>query len=284
MLMRNRFIFSDNAVLKDISRNLNDFLSGSEVLPIVAAEDFIFVGSELPFNHRWIEVKTPNAVASKVKIALWDGNEFVDAVDIFDQTAVGGATLAQSGYISWVLDKDESWAQEDTLDANDNVNVIGLKDVKIFDLYWSKWSFDTDLTAGTELSFVGHKFADEFDLEIIYPILNTANAKTQFKAGKTDWKDQEFLAAEEVIRYLKARGVILNKDQILNWEIFKNASVHKVAEIIYRAYGNDFNDDKKLALGEFMKSMNQEIFQVDRNRDARINDNERFRTTGNLFR
>ena len=284
MLMKNRFIFLDNAVLKDLSRNLNDFLTGSEIIPVVAAQDFLFMGSELPFNHKWIEIKSPNAANSKIKIEMWDGNDWVEAVDIFDQTAIGGATLAQSGYLSWVMDKDESWAQDDTLDANDNVNVIGLKDIKIFDLYWVRISFDNNLTASTELSFVGHKFSDEFDLEIIYPILNTANAKDQFKKGKTDWKDQEFLAAEEVVRYLKAKGVILAKDQILNWELFKNASVHKIAEIIYRAYGNDFIDDKKAALGEFVKAMNIEIFQVDRNRNSRIDDSERFRTTGNLFR
>lgn len=284
MLLNNRVIFSDNTVLKDLSINLNNFKSGTDVLPIVATEDFLFLGSELPFNHRWFEVSVVNALASVVSIQIWDGNAWEETVDIIDQTVVAGAALAQSGYISWVTDKDDSWAQEDTVDRNNVENITGLGDVKIFDLYWARMKFSADLTPTAALKFMGNKFSDETDLGLFYPDLITDSAKKQFEVTKIDWKDQEFKAAEEIIRYLKSHKVVKSSNQILNWEQFNNASIHKVAEIIFRAYGDDFADNRKVARTDFKEAMDQEIFQIDKNRNARLDDRERFRPVGLLFR
>lgn len=283
-IMRNRFIFSDNAVLKDFSINLDRFISGTEVIPFVAAEDFIFIGSELPFNHRWFQIDVFNAATSKFKVDLWDGDEWNAAVDIIDQTSVGGVSLAKSGIISWVLDKDESWGREDTVDSNDEEDVEGLGDIKIFDMYWARISFDNDLSGTTALKYVGHKFSEEDDLRIVYPELVLSNAKAQFESGKTDWIEQEFKAAEDVIRELKSRNIVVSENQILNWEIFRDASVQRVAEIIYRGFGTAFNEEKRSARSEFIKAIDKEIMQIDRNRNARIDSNERFRPAGILHR
>lgn len=284
MILNNRVIFGDNAVLKDISLNMNDFKSGIEVLPLVAADDYIYLGSQLPFNHRWFEVDVVNSLSSVISVDLWDGNAWEGAVDVIDQTSINGVPFAQSGYISWVLDKNESWAQEDTVDANEEENVTGLGDKKIFDMYWARMKVSINLTVATALKFIGNKFSNESDLGILYADLITSDAKTQFQSGKTDWKDQEFKAAEEIIRNLKSSGVILNSNQILNWEQFTDASVHKIAEIIFRSYGDDFNDNRRTARGDFKEAMRQEIFQIDRNRNARLDDNERFSSAGRLHR
>lgn len=283
-IMRNRFIFSDNTVLKDFSVNLDRFISGTENIPFVAAEDFIFIGSELPFNHRWFEISAFNANASKIKIDLWDGEEWNAAVDIIDQTSVGGISLAKSGIISWVLDKDESWGKEDTVDSNDLEDVIGLGGVKIFDMYWARISFVNDLSGATALKYVGHKFSEEDDLRITYPELVLSNAKDQFETGKTDWIEQEFKAADDVIRELKARNIVVSKNQILNWEVFREASVERVAYLIYRGFGSAFNEEKRSARSEFIKAIDKEILQIDGNRNARIDSNERFKPLGLLHR
>lgn len=281
MLLSNRFVHSDNGVLNDLSVNLNRYNAGSEVFEFIAAEDYIYIGSELPFNHRWFEFSVPNTqVGRKISIDLWDADEWVAAVDIVDQTE----GFTKSGIISWMTDKDESWAQDDTVDANDNEEIIGLGDLKIFNLYWARIKFDGDLDATTSLKYVGHKFSDETDLAGVYPELATQNARDNFQKNKTDWKEQEFIAAQEIIRELKRSGVVVSGDQILSWEQFIMPSVHKVAEIIWRAYGDDFIDDRQRSHDDFKEAMDQEILHLDRNRNARVDSNERWRPVGRLHR
>lgn len=285
MLMNNRIVWGDNGALKDLSVNLNSFKGGtSSIIPFVAAEDFLYFASELPFNHRWFEIDVFNALASTLTIQIWDGDTWNEAVDIIDQTDIGGKPFAQSGIISWTLDKTDNWGKEDTVDSNGEEDIEGLGGVKIYNLYWVRFKFSADLTAGLSLKHVGHKFSDETDLSFQYPDLILSAAKVQFQLGKTDWRDQEFLAAAEIIRYLKAKGILETKDQILNWELFTMASVHKIADIIYRGFGNDFVDDRESAIEDFKEAMDQEIFQVDENRNARLDDAERFKNSGLLVR
>jgi len=279
----NKIIFSDNTVLSDFSVELNDFRTKTATIPVVAADDLLFIGSSLPFNHRWFEVSTVNDQAATIsEIAVWDGTEFKDVVQIIDQTLSGGVTLAQSGYISWTTDKDESWLREDT---NQNGEFItGLENITIYDLYWARITFSDDLNASTALKFVGHKFANDDDLGGWYPDLNTTDAKTQFETGKTTWDDQHFQAANTIIKDLKAKNVIWSVNQILDWELFNQAAVHKLGEIIFRAFGDDFKDDKRDARNDYTAAMKLSLFNIDRNRNARLSPLEKGLRTGFMSR
>jgi hypothetical protein len=292
MIQNNRIIFSDNSTLKDFSVKLNEFRSDSELMEVIAAEDKLYIGGDLPFNHRWFEIDTVNSNAVQVsKIELWDGDEWHEAVDIIDQTE----GFKKSGHISWSLDKDEQWHRDDTRATDEKTTPItGLGNdtgaeavtnpATIYNLYWMRITFDADMSAGTSVKFIGHKFADENDLSIRYPELVVASTKTQFESGKTDWKDQEFLAAEEIIRDLVSKSMIVTPDQILNWQKFRMAATHKLAEIIYRAFGDDYEDNRKVTREYYKEALDVEIGNFDTNSNAIIDPHERTVGQGTLTR
>lgn len=272
-IMSSRVIWSDNGVLKDISTSVNNFKSGTTVLPLVAAEDFIYIGSDFPFNHRYLDIKVANDVTAGINIHLWDANGWRAATDVIDQSSLAGVTFAQSGVLSWVKATRDSWARWDT--NNEGEQITGLTDINILDLYWARLTFTGNLKATTEIEFIGHKFSDDADLDILYPDLTRTAVKVQFKAAKTDWKLQHIQAAEEIIKDLKNRSIIRSPNQILDWELFTDAAVHKVAEIAFNAFGKDFNEEKAAAAGEYKKELNKAVYNVDLNSNATLDIGER---------
>lgn len=284
MLLNNRIIFSDNGTLNDFSISLNDFKALTETLPFVATEDYLYIGSDLPFNHRWFEISTPNASGSVLSVDLWDGDTWEPVVEVIDQTAVSGVPFAQSGIISWVPDKEETWLKDDTAGTSTTVEITGLGSVIIYDMYWARFRYSADLDAGTALKYVGHKFSNDSDLSIEYPELLISSVLDQFQSGKTDWKDQQFKAAEDIIRELKRKRVVKSGDQILNWDIFTAASVHANAAIVYKAFGDDFKDQKAAADVAFKKAMDLVIYEIDKDNNARRGGLEKRLNTGWMTR
>lgn len=271
MLSQNRIILSKNGTLTDFSVTLSDPLNGSALTDIVAAQDAIYLGSDMPFNHRWVEINSVNAIASVITVQLWDGSAWRNAVDVMDQTALSGKSLAQSGLISWTPNQRSfAWTREFSTEDIDELDSL-----VIYDLYWVKLTFSANLTGTTNLKFVGHKFSKDVDLFAQYPDLRDPQVIKAFKFGKTDWADQTFLAAEYIIQDLREKGVIWGKNQILNPVIFKNASVHKTAEIIYSGFGDDYADNRDEAARQFKKSLENRTYEVDTNANAYLDDAEK---------
>src|SRR3990167_11302957 len=104
MLTSNRIIFSDNGTLTDYSATLNDFYTGTVAPTYTASQDYLYVGGDAPFNHRYFDVSVANAVASTVSVEIWDGSDWNAAVDVIDETTTSGASLAQSGRIQFAVD------------------------------------------------------------------------------------------------------------------------------------------------------------------------------------
>ena len=145
-----RIIFDDNGTLKDLSVSLEKFTEAIEVVGIVGADDALYLGSNLPFNHRYLYFSTPNDEACVIaSIAVWDGKEFLNAVDVIDETESGGKTFAQSGKISWTPSKHEGWAREDT--NNNGHEITGLSTLTIYDLYWLKITFTGTMNVATAI-------------------------------------------------------------------------------------------------------------------------------------
>jgi hypothetical protein len=280
MLVNNRIIHKDNTTLRDLSINLNDLYAGNGTLDIVAAQDKVFIGSDMPFNHRYFCLATANDQASVVSVDIWDGSTWRAAVDVLDQTKdANGKTLAQTGIISWAVDKDYGWGFEETTE-----DISDLSTLKIYNMYWVRLSFSADLKATTALSYVGHKFANDSQLEGYYPDLNRSALKTAFKAAKTTWDDQHVLAAEEIIRDLRKKKVILSRNQILDFESFNDAAVHKCAEIIMRGLGDDYAENRASAIEDYKEALDKVYFPVDKDGDGKLDTEERTGYSVGIFR
>lgn len=276
MLLNNRVIFKNNTALTDLSVKLNNIHSGTETVDIIALQDALYIGSDLPFNHRYIDVSTANDQASVISVSLWDGAEWVPAVDVIDQTVgSAGKTLSQSGIISWTPDKDESWMCEDSTEE-----ISDLSTLKIYNMYWAKLSFSSDLKATTALKYVGHKFSNEEDLGGFYPELLKSSVKTAFQSSKTAWTEQLVEAAETIVRDLRKKGIVWSENQVLDWQKFSEASSHKTAEIIWNAFGKNEEDRAEGARKAYKEAFSQQVFNVDKDKDGRLDKSEKMIARG----
>jgi hypothetical protein len=275
MLTMQRVYHDDDGTLTDLSREVSDFLASTASVPIVAADDKMYIGSDIPFFYRYFDFGTANTAASVVSVEIWDGTTWNSAVDVIDETSTGGATFGQSGLIRWACDRNESWALEETTE-----DIAALSTLKIYRKYWARLSFSGDLDAGTTLNYVGFKFANDNDLGARYPDLNTSAAKSAWASGKTDWNDQHFEAAEEIIKDMRQLGRIQRADQIIEPGEFREAAVHKCAEIIMHAYGDEYEDNRARASKKYSAALPKNIAQLDKDGDGHIDDMDKFKTSG----
>ena len=273
--MKRRVFYSDNGTLTDFSVNMQNYHSGTNSFSFVAAEDAFYIGARLPFNHLYFKMDgaNVNAEASVMAISYWDSGNWREAIEIIDETSSGGASLAQSGYVTWVPDRDYGWTREDTNYGGNTVT--GLTSVEIYDLYWLKITFSADLTADTAFSWIGQKFSDDNALGSEYSDLVRSAMLTAYESGKTDWEEQAVRASEVIVNDMISKGFIIEKEQILEKEDFELVSVSKVAEIIYGGLGDDYKDDKKAARDEYTDRLNKLLPRVDMNANARIDLNEK---------
>jgi predicted HicB family RNase H-like nuclease len=270
MLRLNRIIREVGGVQTDISREMSDYLSDAATLAF-GAGDHLYIGSDLPFNHRWFEVSTVNDQASVVSVSLWQGTSWVSAVDVIDETSVGGITLARSGNLSWQVDPySPNWLRQ-----NRTADMSSLSTFRIFDMYWVRLTFSGALKASTAVQYMGHKFSGDVELAVEYPALASASLMTAYKAGKTTWDEQSFAAAEYVVQDVRQRGIAKSGNQILDPETFKKASVHRTAQIILNAFGKDQAENVAAAEKAYSKSMDLRIFNVDTNENAILDPREK---------
>lgn len=272
MLTMQRVLFGDNGTVTDKSFSLNDYLSDTETFAIVAAEDYIYIGAEHPFNYRWIEMSTVNDQASVISVDVWSNSAWNAAVDVQDDTSSGGVALARSGMLNWHINRTKGWSKE-----GESSNVTGLSGTAIYDMYWVRIKFSADLKSSTAFKYFGFRFASDTDLGSLYPDLNLAGTKTAYESGKTDWNDQHFAAAEAIIKKLLKHDILWTPSQLMDWRIFNEAAIHRVAEIIMNAFGDDYEDNRTRARKYFNEAFDIRQYRVDKTKDGNLDQGEKQR-------
>lgn len=276
--MNKRIFYSDNGILRDLSVNLNKYDSIESEFDYISGEDYIYIGSRLPFNSLYFKVINQNEMPANMYVEVWDGENWEFVNELIDETGA----FQKSGYITFVPDRDTGWSMEDT---NSGGNIItGLDSLKIYDKYWMRISFDADLSSGVSLSWVGHLFADDADLGSEYPDLVKASVKAAFKTGKTDWEEQLVRASEVVIEDLMINRVILDSSQLLDRYDYRSATIQKAAEIIFNAFGDDFVDQKQRAREEYQRRLSNPTKKIDTNANGIEEVSEARNTQGWLSR
>lgn len=279
MIFDQRVLYSDNGLISDLSTDVADFKNESATFNYSAGEDYIYIGSYLPFNHKWIELTVANTASSSIAVEIWDGSNWNSTIDIQDMTSVGSASFGRSGIVRFVHDREEHWARE-----TDSFDVEGLSATEIYGLYWARLSFSLDLDAGVSLKFVGQKFSGDTDLFLYYPDLNNTGLLNAFAAGKTTWDDQSFMATDRLVRDLKKNNSIVSSDQIIDYEIFNEANVHKTAEIIFYGLGASYADLRDRAETKYSEALAQGFLNLDRSANGHLSTAERRYRQGFLTR
>lgn len=266
MLRDNRVLFKRQGTIKDLSPLLSN-IHGDSIPFDYSVNDFLYIASYLPFNHRHISVESPNSTTASLSVDIWNGETWVPALDIVDETAVNGAALGTDGKISFVPDPDRAgWCQDDTKDMIGSGIEAG---PKIFGLYWARLSWSATLELTTALSYVGHKFSEDSALEAEYPDLARASLKDGWKTGKIDWEEQTLLAAEYIVQHLKGpKYSIVSPDQIMEPDVFEKASVHRTAMIIFKGLGQDYESQLAEASKAYNSAIDVRQFEIDLNRNG----------------
>lgn len=266
MLPDSRVILEDDTTLLDKSIALSDLSEAGVALAIVAAEDALYIGSDLPFNHRHFQVDPalPNAVAGDVSVEIWDGNAWRSAVNVLDLTKESGISFARSGQIIFTPDRSYEWGLQDSTE-----NIPALSTLKIYDKFWARFTFSGAFNF--TLQYVGHKFSKDSDLRVYYPDLDRPDAReAYFDENLPNWDRIHIAAAEEIIRDLRARQIIWSPNQILIPDIFRDAGAHKVAEMVYSPGGLNQQDKMENAQDKYKEAMNKLNFKVDKNGNGKI--------------
>jgi hypothetical protein len=258
----------------DLTTSLVDFRSGVSAFPYTSGQ-YLYVGSFMPFNNLWFEVGTANTNATTVSVSNWFGNSWVPAVDIRDESA----GLTATGRLSWSTDRLKGWDREQTSE-----DVDGVTSFKIYWKYWARISWSNAMSGSTSLRYVGQKFSTDTILATYYPDLGNADLKSGFAVGKTNWDDQHYMAAEAIIADLKRGDIIVSGSQILDWMMFQEASCHKVAEIVYKAFGQPYFEQLKQARADYLSAKKVNFNTVDLNQNGNIDPAERYFSTSFLTR
>jgi len=254
--------------LTDISAVINDFRSGQYVFPYQAGQ-YLYIASVFPFNTIYVDLNVPNLIAATVRPEIWfgGGDGWTDAVDVIDETA----GLTASGRIQWNTDVNKGWNFEYL-----SRDVTGLETKSIYNMYWMRFSWNVNLTGTTALNYIGQKFSDDVMLQSFYPDLLLARVMDAFKTGKTNWNEQHYMAAANIVRDLKKKDIIKSRAQLLDYSLFTDAACHMVAELAYRAFGQPYFEHVKQAREKYTEAMNLKFFNTDINGDGRLDPEERY--------
>ena len=253
--------------LNDISVITNDFRNGSYLFPFQVGQ-FLYIGSIFPFNNLFFDLASVNSVDAVVKPEIWwgGGDGWTDAVDVIDETD----GLKKTGRIQWNTDIHKGWNHEYECRV-----VTGLETKKVYNMYWMRFSWDVNLTPTTAFNYIGQKFSDDIMLQSFYPDLLLPRVLDAFKSGKTNWNEQHYMAAVEIIRDLKKRDIIKGRAQLLDYSLFTDAACHKVAELAYRAFGQPYFEHVRQAHQSYSDATNLKFYNTDLNADARLDPVER---------
>lgn len=262
MITEQRVFFSDNGVLTDLSKYANNLFSSAVNVQAVAGEDYLYIASDLPLTHRYFQISSGNAATATSTVEIWDGNTWESAVDVIDYTDSSGVPLAESGWLRFTVDRNGSWGLEDTTE-----DITGLTTIRVYKMYWFRlsWSQNVDF----DLNYIGYKFCEDSDLKAQYSDLLRSSVIEAWEAGKTSWDEQHILASEEIVRMLRKKDIIVSGSQILDYQQFTPATVHKVAEMIYAGFGDDYVEDEQRARKRASESFEQGIYKIDRDGDGR---------------
>jgi len=256
-----RIFFKDVSGIKEITQQLSRFGADTYLITLTSS-NYIYIASDFPMNHFYIKLgDQKNAASASMQVDYWTSTNWAPVVNLNDYTD----GLSHSGFVDFTPNKDVSWLRSDTDGAS---GIIGLENITVYDKYWTRIKFTGTLTPQIEFNYLGYKFSDDVDLFSEYPVFNDQNFLSGFEVGKTTWEEQHVKAADLIIQDMKRKGIIIGKEQILDRDVLLPASVCKVAEILFNAFGRDYIDDAKKARYEYDKRMDLSAFLVDQNNNG----------------
>lgn len=134
--------YSDNAQDNDTSTDVTLSSQGT-----AAQGDFLYVGSHIPFRGVYIDVDSTNSSASVLTVKYRKSDDTWADITATDNTASGGASLAQDGTVTWTV--PSTWVPSQLPTIGDLTSSLAGSGHKF---YWTRWQFSAALDASTTLN------------------------------------------------------------------------------------------------------------------------------------
>lgn len=253
MLNQNIVLLKNDTEVIDITDKLTD-IGHVGYTATIEATHAIYIGSVLPFNSIFFSMgPAVNTEAATMKVAYWSGTQFVDFIRVKD----GSNALGQSGLVSFIAKNTQGPAR---YDAN-RIAEIGVDGY--YGYYWTKITFDIDLEE-TEIKYIGYSFLTaDSELYDEYADLSNTDYMKIWSTSKTTWENQRIVASDRVIADLMTNGLIVSADQLLDYRLLKQATIHKCAALIYAGLGNRYTTDREAAESRYSKAIKVNLFAID---------------------
>lgn len=233
--------------------------------------DAVYIGKQFPFNNFHLWVDNPNATLEKMKISVWDGNDFELAADVLDASA----SVSKNGIIQFTMDEHTSWSRGDSEDMPEIA-----AGPKIYDLYWMKIEFDSPIDIATTVKQLSYAFTDERFLTVLDNDIDLYLSPL----GQTDWIAQILMASMQTAIYMKSNGLIIDEGQIIQFDDFYVSTAYKTLELIYFNLGPDFDEKRTMAQKMFISNLKTRRLTIDRDMDGKIDRTDMRQTIRTLTR
>lgn len=243
--------------------------ASSVVHDITAATDYLYLGQACPFNNFYYKMNVANTNDSTLKIEYWDGNSWVFAVDLLDGTRSVAKTLAKSGVIQFSPNFKNRWQiVYDTSEVN--IGPADLNSVTIYNMYWLRISFTSNLSVTTASDKICYCFSTH--QQINHRDSTLKNYLASFNV--TTWEDHIINASIDTAHELKKRNLIKSHGQILRLEDVSIATDWKTIMSIYFDLGGDYLEKLKAASKEFDNALDLKAPSLDLNNNAYVDVSE----------
>ena len=283
-------LHDDNASFIDLSEDAKDFGRDSFSLPLVAAEDYLYIGLYKQFYFFYVELATANTVNNTFSAEYFDENDSNwKTLEIIDETK----GFTRSGFIQWKLPTDENgnhvWER----------NIINSEE-----LYWVRFKPSLDLDGATALQGLAIVFSNDRDI-----IEERGNIVSKYAVNEPTgtWVLKHQAARKDIVSALRRAGyrkfgpTIIKQGEdddarrvgrykqitefdLLDFGELRQASKYLVLAKIFRFELSDTEEDKFEALGlKYEQMYEQELEQfylsLDKDDDGRNDLEEQAATT-----
>ena len=274
-----RVLIVKPAGIDDITKDVNQLLSGTAQISLAATTDYIYFGSFLPFNQKYFDFSLGNGTVASLKIEVYDGSVWQQSQDIIDYTENLGAPFSRSGTVQFNVEDDESYG---VIGNSDEIPELS-NYKEIYSKSWVRFSFDQDVTFS--LRYIGSKFASHADFVGEYPLLRNEALLNAWEENKTTWKNELIKASEYVIQDLKKRKIIVERSQVVEASVLFEPTIHRAAMTVFSGLGvKNYMEEYKNASESYLSSMDLDKFEQDANGNGQKDRFEQFVSTSRASR
>jgi len=219
-------LHDDNGTFIDWSVEANDYGRDSFVIPLVAAEDHLYVGLYKPFKEVYLELKVLNVIANDLTAEYWNGSTWNNLSEFLDDSK----GMTRSGFLSWA--KPDDWVAT-TVNSDS--------------MFWVRFVPSVDITGTTEVQGLNIVFADDQDL------VNEFSNVLSYLQSLSSFISYHQSVRDDIVQSLRNKGNVktnssaqtlknITKWDLLDTEEIKLGAVYGVLSKIFFQLSDDPED------------------------------------------